>query len=268
VSSAVPPAPPLVRVEAQGAARVVTLNRPEAKNALGAELVGALLEVLAATAADDRVRGLVITGAGADFCAGADLKALQQLSTRTPAENLEDSRRLARLLREMHLHPKPLAAAVRGHALAGGAGLACACDRVVAARDSRFGFTEARIGFVPAIVARFVVDRVGPRLARDLLLTARRIEADEALAIGLADELAPAEEVVARALAWVETLEPCSPRSLAATRRLLAEMAGKELEAALDAAAELNARMRTEPDCREGVAAFLEKRKPRWLADP
>jgi methylglutaconyl-CoA hydratase len=265
--SAVDP-PSLVLAEPRGAALVLTLNRPEAKNALSGELVAALDDALARAADDARIRGLVLTGAGPDFCAGADLKALQALSTRTHEENLADSRRLAKLLHDLRLHPKPIVAAVRGHALAGGAGLACACDRVVAAEDARFGFTEARIGFVAAVVAAFVIERTGPRIARELLLTARRVDAPAALALGLADELAPADSVVDRAIAWIGELAPCAPGSLAATRLLLAGLAGKTLHEALEFAAELNARTRATADCREGVAAFLEKRKPKWLAEP
>lgn len=255
---------PLVEVATHGDARVLTLARPEVKNALSAELVDALLVALDAAAADTALRGLVLTGAGADFCAGADLKALQQLSTRTLDENRADSRHLARLFARLHRHPLPIVAAVRGHALAGGSGLACVCDRVIAADDAKFGFTEARIGFVAAIVARFVVDRAGPRAARDLLLTGRRFDAAEAISLGIADELAPAATVVERAIGWLASLRKSARSSIAATRLLLAELPGRELDAALDWAAELNARTRSTEECREGVASVLEKRSPRW----
>jgi methylglutaconyl-CoA hydratase len=262
------PASGLVSVAPRGAAIVLTLERPDAKNALSAELVAALSAALDATAKES-ARGVVLAGAGADFCAGADLKELQQAPSRSRAENLGSSRSLAALFRAIRLHPKPVVAAVRGFALAGGAGLACACDRVVAAGDAKLGFTEARIGFVAAIVARFAVERTGPRVARELLLTARRVDAGEALALGLVDELAPAgADPVERAVAWIETLKPCSPESLAATKRLLAGLAGRELDAGLEWAADFNAQARSSPDFLEGVAAFLEKRKPRWLAEP
>ncbi|MBM4014087.1 MAG: enoyl-CoA hydratase/isomerase family protein [Planctomycetes bacterium] len=258
------PSAPLVAVRDVADARVLTLLRPEAKNALSAELVTALRQELAAAAAAPQLRGLVLTGAGVDFCAGADLKALQQLATQSFDDNRADSRHLAALFAALHRHPLPIVAAVQGHALAGGAGLACVCDRVVAADDAKFGFTEARIGFVAAIVARFLVDRAGPRAARDLLLTARIVDAREALALGLADELAPTAEVEARALAWLASLRRCSRSSLALTKELLAELPGRPLDGALDWAADLNARTRATDDCREGVASILEKRKPRW----
>jgi methylglutaconyl-CoA hydratase len=260
----------LVTVEARGAHRLLTLNRPEVKNALSPELVVALKREIDAAGADAAVRGVVLTGAGPDFCAGADLKVLQLLSSRTREENLTDSRQLARLFTAIHTCPKPVVAAVRGFALAGGSGLACVCDRVVAAPVSTFGFTEARIGFVAAIVSRFLIDRVGMRVARELLLTARRLDAKEAAALGIVDEVAPADgagsDVVERALAWLATLAPCAPASLALTKKLLAGLAGRDLASALEFAAEMNAETRATADCKEGVAAFLEKRKPKWLA--
>ncbi len=266
------PSAPLVLIEQRGRALVLTLNRPAVKNALSAELIAELHAALDtsidAAETNERLRGVVLTGAGPDFCAGADLKVLQQLATRTFAENHDDSRQLARLFARLHRLRLPVVAAVRGFALAGGSGLACVCDRVVAASDAHFGFTEARIGFVAAIVARFLIDRAGPRVARELLLSARRIEATEALALGLADELAPADEVVPRAIAWIESLQGCSPSSLALTKELLADLPGKSVELALGFAAEFNARTRATADCKEGVAAFLEKRKPRWLTGP
>jgi methylglutaconyl-CoA hydratase len=254
----------LITVRDVADARVLTLSRPAAKNALSAELVTALRQELAAAAAAPHLRGLVLTGAGADFCAGADLKAMQQLATRSFDENRADSRHLAALFAALHRHPLPIVAAVRGHALAGGAGLACVCDRVVAADDSKFGFTEARIGFVAAIVSRFVIERAGARTARDLLLTARVVDAREALALGLADQLAPAEQVETCALDWLSSLRRCSRSSIELTKELLAGLPGRSVDSALDWAADLNARTRATDDCREGVASILEKRKPRW----
>jgi methylglutaconyl-CoA hydratase len=259
---------PLVKSETRGLAQLLTLNRPEVKNALSFELVSALLEQLAAAERSPRVRAVVLTGAGSDFCAGADLKALRELSSRSREENLVDSRHLAELFRRLRSSSKPVVAAVVGHALAGGCGLAAVCDRVVASADSKFGFTEARIGFVPAIVATFLVGRCGERVARDLLLTGRRVEASEALALGLADQVAPAAEVVERAVAWADALKPCAPSSLATTKKLLADLPGLSLDPALELAAQTNADARSSDECREGVAAFLEKRKPRWLAEP
>lgn len=256
--------PPPIELRDAGDVRVLTLARPEAKNALSAELVAALLDALDAAARDEALRGLVLAGAGPDFCAGADLKALQRLAERSHEENLADSRLLARLFASLRRHPLPIVAAVRGHALAGGSGLACVCDRVVAADDAKFGFTEARIGFVAAIVARFLVERAGPRAARELLLTARLVPAAEAHALGLADELAPAGEVEARAIAWLAGLRRSARGSIARTKELLAALPGTTLDAGLELAAAMNARTRATEECREGIASILEKRKPRW----
>jgi methylglutaconyl-CoA hydratase len=259
---------PLVVAEERGAARLITLNRPEVRNALSPEFVSALQEALADAMAAPNVRGVVLTGAGSDFCAGADLKALQEISKKSREENLADSHHLAQLFLAIHTGDKPVAAAVRGNALAGGSGLACVCDRVVAASDATFGFTEARIGFVAAIVSRFLIERTGMRVARDLLLSARRIDAAEALAAGIADEVAPSDDVVLRAVAWIESLKPCAPSSLKLTKKLLAGLSGRTLVDALAFAAEMNATTRATDDCKEGVAAFLEKRKPRWHSSP
>ena len=261
-------ATPLVVAEERGAARLITLNRPDVRNALSVQLISALMDALADAMAAPKVRGVVLTGAGSDFCAGADLKALQEIAKRSREENLADSNHLAKLFVAIHTGDKPVAAAVRGNALAGGSGLACVCDRVVAADDATFGFTEARIGFVAAIVSRFVIERTGMRVARDLLLTARRIDAAEALKAGIADELAAGAEVVPRAVNWIESLKPCAPSSLRLTKKLLAGLSGRTLVDALAFAAEMNATTRATDDCKEGVAAFLEKRKPRWLAEP
>jgi methylglutaconyl-CoA hydratase len=257
----------LVETEDHGPARVLRLNRPEVRNALNGALVDALLAALDAAESSATVRGLVLTGAGKDFCAGADLKVLQEIARRTREENRQDSAHLAGLFRRIHTSSKPVIAAVHGNALAGGSGLACVCDRVIAAEDSHFGFTESRIGFVAAIVSRFLVDRVGAGRARELLLSGRRLGSGEALAFGLADRIVPPDQVLARAVEEVRGLARCAASSLALTKRLLAELPGKNLDEALEFAAALNADTRATEDCREGVAAFLEKRKPRWIAE-
>ena len=254
-----------VLVEQRGAARILRLNRPDVRNALNASLVDALLEALDNAEGDADTRALVLTGAGQDFCAGADLKVLREIAERSVEENLADSRHLASLFRRIHTHPLPVVAAVQGNALAGGCGLACVCDFVIAGEGSRFGFTEARIGFVAAIVSRFLVDRVGPARTRDLLLTGRRLDCEEAHTVGLVDERVADGEVLDRSLEKVTELGKCSASSLALTKRLLADLAGKDLDQALESAARLNAETRATEDCKEGIAAFLEKRKPRWL---
>lgn len=255
----------VLKVEQVGLARLLRLARPEVKNALDGALVQALLSALEAAEKDPAVRAVILCGEGPDFCAGADLKELRQIAGRSLEENRADSQQLALLFRRIHTLPKPVIAAVQGHALAGGSGLACVCDLVVAGASSRFGFTEARIGFIAAIVARFLIDRVGPGRARELLLTARRFDAAEAERLGLVDARVDDGEVLPRAMQWVTELAQCSASSLALTKRLLAELPGKDLSQALALAADRNAETRATEDCKEGIAAFLEKRKPRWV---
>lgn len=257
----------LVEVESAGRHWILRLNRPEVRNALNGELVQALREALARAADPPEVRCVVLAGVGKDFCAGADLKVLQQIATRTPAENREDSRHLAAVFEAIHTHPKPVIAAVHGNALAGGCGLACVCDLVIAEETSRFGFTESRIGFVAAIVARFLIDRVGPSVARELLLSGRRFDAPEALRIGLVNATSAPGQVLETALARADELARSAASSLRLTKQLLAELPGRPLSEALEFACRLNAETRATPDCKEGIQAFLEKRKPRWMLE-
>jgi methylglutaconyl-CoA hydratase len=252
---------PPVLVRDDGPVRWLTLNRPAQRNALDGELVAALRRELASPGA---ARCFALTGSGAAFSAGADLKALQAMQTATFEENLADSGRLAALLREIAENPLPVVAAVHGPALGGGAGLAVACDAAFATRDAVLGFPEVRIGFVPAIVLGFVVRAVGERHARRLCLTGRRLDAEEAGRLGLCtvvDDLAGAVQSLGAEIALA------SPQAVAHTKRLFVGLRHLPLAEALRLGAEENARARGTEDCREGVAAFLEKREPRWRRD-
>ncbi len=250
--------------ETQGQIRILTLNRPEVRNALSTELQQALLDALDDAEGDDSVRALVLTGRGGAFCAGLDLGALQDLSRRSTEENRRDSARFARVLERLYTLPKPVVAAVNAHAVAGGAGLVSACDLAVMSRDAKIGYTEARIGFVAALVGVFLVRQVGEKRAKELLLSARLIDAEEAERIGLVNEVCAEEEVMARALERAQALAANSPSSLAMTKLLLASVPSMGLFEGLRYAGELNALARTTQDLQEGVAAFLEKREPRW----
>lgn len=243
--------------------RVLTLNRPERRNALSATLQDALLAALEDAEAAS-VRAVVLTGAGGAFCSGLDLGALQNLSTKSTEENRRDSARFARLLERLYTHPKPVVAAVSGPAVAGGAGLVSACDLAVMGADARIGYTEARIGFVAALVGVFLVRQVGEKRAKDLLLSARLVGADEAERMGLVNEVCAPQEVLPRALSRAAALAENAPSSLAMTKLLLASVPSLGLAEGLRYAGELNALARTTDDLKEGVAAFLEKRNPRW----
>jgi methylglutaconyl-CoA hydratase len=171
---------------------------------------------------------------------------------------------MARLFRTLYDFPKPTVAAVNGAAIAGGTGLATLCDFTLAVPDAKFGYTEVRIGFVPAIVSTFLLRQVGEKIARDLLLTGRLFDAAEALRIGLITEIAPAETLLPRARELAAQLMENSPASLRYTKRLLSDAARTELDAQIDAAVRENSAIRSTADFREGITSFLEKRKPKW----
>jgi methylglutaconyl-CoA hydratase len=241
----------------------LTLNRPDKRNAISYELIGELIRALEEVK-NSSARVLIVTGAGKAFSAGLDLDNLKALIGRTPEQNLEDSRVMVSLFRALYEFPKPTIAAVNGAAIAGGTGLALLCDFTLAVPEAKFGYTEVRIGFVPAIVSTFLLRQVGEKIARDLLLTGRIFGAEEALRIGLLNEIVSPEKLMDRARALAAQLMESSPLSLAYTKRLLTDHARAELDAQIEAAIRENAGIRSTADFREGIASFLEKRKPEW----
>lgn len=258
----------LILAADEGPVRVVTLDRPEVRNALSRELRDALAAALDDAERDPAVRALVLTGAGGAFCSGLDLADLERLATQPTEANREDSRALADLFWRLYTFPKPVVAAVNGAAVAGGAGLVSVCDLAVMAASARLGYSEARIGFVAALVGVFLVRLVGEKRARDLLLSARLVGADEAREMGLVNEVVPDAEVRERAVARARELAANAPSSLAMTKALLASVPGMGLEDGLRYAVEVNALARTTDELREGVRAFLEKRPPDWRGGP
>lgn len=241
----------------------LTLNRPDKRNAISYELIDDLLRALEEVR-QSPARILILTGAGKAFSSGMDLDNLKALIGRTPEQNLQDSRTMVSLFRSLYEFPKPTIAAVNGAAIAGGTGLALLCDFTLAVPEAKFGYTEVRIGFVPAIVSTFLLRQVGEKIARDLLLTGRIFDAEEALRLGLLKEIVPAEELMDRARELATQLMESSPMSLAYTKRLLTDHARAELEAQIEAAIRENAGIRATADFREGITSFLEKRKPKW----
>ncbi len=241
----------------------ITLNRPEKRNALSFQLVDEILAALAAVEKSDALV-VVLTGAGKAFCAGLDLDELKSLIGKTHAENVEDSRRMVRIFRRLYDFPKPTIAAVNGAAIAGGTGLATMCDFTLAVPEAKFGYTEVRIGFVPAIVSSLLVWQVGHKIARDLLLSGRIFDAEEAYRFGLVNEIVPAEHLITRARELAVQLMENSPTSVRQTKKLINGFIAKTLDQQIEAAVEQNAGIRQTEDFREGVTAFLEKRKPRW----
>ncbi len=241
----------------------ITLNRPDKRNAIStqmiAELQAALDEIEKSPA-----RVVILTGTGKAFCAGIDLDYLQAIGRQSAAENQDDSRRIAKMFRKIWSYSRPLIAAVNGHALAGGCGIATLCDFTLAVPEAKFGYTEVKIGFLPAIVSVFLTRQVGEKRARDLLLTGRLVEAAEAKELGLVNELVPAENLMARAHELAETILSASPSSITRAKHLLVSAAAASVDHDLERAVLESARVRCTPDFKEGLAAFLEKRKPVW----
>jgi methylglutaconyl-CoA hydratase len=241
----------------------ITFNRPDKRNALSFQMIG---EILAALDEVEKsvAQVVIVTGAGKAFCAGMDLDELRLLTGKTHAENVEDSRRMAKLFRRLYDFPKPTIAAVNGPAIAGGAGLATMCDFTLAVPEAKFGYTEVRIGFVPAIVSSTLVWQVGHKIARDLLMTGRLFDAPEARSIGLVNEVVAPENLMSRARELARQLMENSPSSVRLTKRLINNFIRDVLDRQTEEAVAENAAIRQTADFREGVASFLEKRKPRW----
>ena len=252
----------IVVAESEGV-RTITLNRPERRNAMTPEMQTELIAAMNEAAAG-ACRVVVLRGAGDAFCSGLDLSALQRMNDKTADEHRADAERIATLFRKLYELPTPTIAAVHGPAIAGGTGLATLCDFTFATAAAKFGYTEARIGFVPAIVSAYLALQIGDKRARDLLLTGRLFDAAEAHRLGLVNEVVQPEALDERVQAMAKTLAANSPESQAATKRLMAAQNKPWLDAALALAMEANARARETADFHEGVAAFLEKRKPAW----
>jgi methylglutaconyl-CoA hydratase len=241
----------------------ITLNRPDKRNAISFELIGDLLGALKEVETSDAIV-LILTGAGKAFSSGMDLDNLKTLIGRSPEQNLQDSETMVRLFRTLYEFPKVTIAAVNGAAIAGGTGLALLCDFTLAAPEAKFGYTEVRIGFVPAIVSTFLLRQVGEKQARDLLLTGRIIGAEEAARMGLINEIVAPENLMMRARELAALLMENSPASLRATKKLLNDHARADVDTQIEAAVRENAAIRTTADFREGITSFLEKRKPVW----
>ena len=244
--------------------RTIKLNRPERRNALNAMLIKELIHAL-----DESVDGpcgaIILTGAGKCFCAGLDLEEMKEMESRTIEEHQSDAEQFAKLIRLLYDFPKPTIAAVNGSAIAGGTGLATVCDFTFASQDAVFGYTEVRIGFVPAIVSCFLTRQVGERQARDLLLSGRIFNAQEALELGLITRIIIHPQVLLReaynhALALLKN----SPEAMHWIKGILSERVSDDLDRELESGAIWGSRARMNDDFREGIRAFLEKRTPDW----
>ena len=248
-----------VLYNAEGAVALVTLNRPEKRNALNDAVVAGLKAALGAADADERVRAVVVMGAGADFCSGADLAALQKISESSVEENLADARSLMELFALVRQVRVPVVAAVRGRALAGGCGLATACDLVLAAESARFGYPEVKIGFVPAMVMAILRRNVSEKRAFELLTRGTELSAAEAERIGLINHVYADDAFETEVERYVAGFERVSRSAVMLSKRLLYHTDGLTFAAALEAGVDVNTIARMTEDCRAGIARFLKK---------
>ncbi|MEY2898585.1 MAG: hypothetical protein RL138_638 [Bacteroidota bacterium] len=243
----------------------ITLNRPEKRNALHPDLVTELQDAFDKAGEDDKVKVVLLDANGDAFCAGADLAYLQQLQKNTYEENLADSTHLKNLFDKIYRHPKVVVAQIEGPALAGGCGLASVCDFAFSVPEAKFGFTEVKIGFIPAIVMIFLVKRIGEGAARELLLSGNIINAERAHQLHLINQVFPSETIAFETKAFIDQLlNTCSGESLKLTKQMLAAISDMSLDEAFNYAAASNAKARAGEDCKKGIASFLNKEKINW----
>ena len=254
-----------LELETDGGVARVWLNRPEVRNAFDGVMVTELRQVVDDLAADDSVRVVVVGGRGKAFCAGADLEWMKAVAAFGREDNLREAGAMADLFFAISASPKPIVARVHGAALGGGAGLVAACDIAVAALGTRFGFTEVRLGLIPAVISPYVVRRIGESAARELILTGERFDAAKAHEVGLVRAAVPDADLDAAVDGRVRELLQAGPHAIAEAKALLRSVAGRRLEDVRDDVIERIARVRASAEGQEGLRAFLEKRKPDWV---
>jgi len=243
----------------------ITLNRPEKRNALNAEMVTALKNAFTQAENDNTCKVIVLQANGEAFCAGADLGYLQQLQNNTYAENLQDSSHLMELFKQIYTHKKAIIGKIQGHALAGGCGLATVCDISFSIPVAKFGYTEVKIGFVPAIVKVFLIRKIGEGKARELLLTGKIFKAEEAKNYGLINYVSDAAAIDNEVVQFATKLcNETSGQSISLIKEMIAEVQHHSVDEGLKYAAEINAKARATPDCKKGIQAFLNKEKITW----
>jgi methylglutaconyl-CoA hydratase len=248
-----------VLYQVQGAIARIVLNRPEKRNALNEDLIVGLKDALRSADQDENVRAAILTGAGPDFCSGADLEALKKISEASVTENLEDARSLMELFTLIRSVRVPVIAAVRGRALAGGCGLALACDMVLASSSSKFGFPEVKIGFVPAMVMAILRRNVSEKRAFELITLGDQISSDEAVALGLINYVFDDEAFEDGVGAFARRFVDFSGSAVSLSKRLLYRIDGLALEGAMSAGADINSIARMTDDCKKGIDRFLKR---------
>ena len=254
---------PVLRVEKDDGVLVLRLNRPEKRNALNGSLVEALDAALQAAEKDEEARVVLLRGEGPDFCAGADLEELETTTAKGPEASLAEARRLGALFVRMRRHPRPIVAAVHGKALAGGCGLATACDLVLSHEDAQFGYPEVRLGFVPAMVMAILRQKLNERAAFELVTMGDRVSAGEALRLGLVNKVFPRGSFELSVEGFARELARRPGEAVHLTKGLLYELAELGFEEGIERGAQVNVQARETRDCRVGVQAFLQKRRGR-----
>lgn len=255
----------IASIDAHGIARI-TMNRPEVSNAFNNESLDLICHQMAQLNTNEAVRVIIITGAGKNFCAGADLNMMRSAANATAAENQDDARRLTSMLESFYHSPKPTIALVNGAALGGAIGIMAACDIVIAAQEAFYGLTEARIGLIPGVISPFVLEAIGARQARRFFLTGERFDGETAQSIGLVHKLTPLSNLEATLAQTLKDIISCGPEALTKSKDLIRAVAGKQInDETREETAHRIAERRASKEGQEGMNAFLEKRAPSWV---
>lgn len=255
-----------LRLAVEGPVARITLARPEVRNAFDDALISELTRAFGVCAAEPAARVVVLSGDGPSFCAGADVNWMRRAGTFTTAENERDAERMARMLRAIDACPRPVVALAHGAAIGGGVGLVAAADIAIAAEGTVFSLAEVKLGILPAVISPYVLRAIGPRNARNLFLTGERFDAREALRIGLVHEVVGAGELEAAGRRKVDALLSSGPEAVGAAKRMIELVTGKSPDEAMPLTVKAISERRASAEAREGLSAFLEKRKPSWTA--
>lgn len=256
-----------LKLEKDGPALRIVLDRPDARNAFDDVVIEELTRAFHAAAVEPGVRAVVLSGEGPSFCAGADVAWMRKAGGYTKAENEADAERMAQMLRAIDACPRPVVALAHGAAIGGGVGLVAAADIAIAAEGTVFSLAEVKLGILPSVITPYVLRAIGPRYARDLFLTGDRFDAREALRIGLVHQVVSAQELRAAGERKVESLLSSAPEAVAAAKGLIEQVAGKSPTEAMALTVRTIAERRASEEAREGLTAFLEKRRPAWAPE-
>jgi methylglutaconyl-CoA hydratase len=256
-----------LKLEKDGPALRIVLHRPDVRNAFDDVLIEELTRAFHAAAVEPGVRAVVLSGEGPSFCAGADVSWMRKAGAYTKAENEADAERMAQMLRAIDACPRPVVALAHGAAIGGGVGLVAAADIAIAAEGTVFSLAEVKLGILPSVISPYVLRAIGPRYARDLFLTGDRFDAREALRIGLIHQVAPPEELRAAGERKVESLLSSAPEAVAVAKGLIEQVAGRSPAEAMALTVRTIAERRASEEAKEGLTAFLEKRRPAWAPE-